>query len=79
MDTKNKNPGMDAKNKNPPLQGGHGQTGRLLQTGGFGLKAIAGIQQGIFSSDKFCKFVRHSGHSMIRTYPKLKTPWVDLR
>ena len=61
------------------LRGGYGQAGKLLQTGGFGLKAIAGIRQGIFSSDKFCKFVLHGGHSMIRTYPKLKTPWVDLR
>jgi hypothetical protein len=43
----------------PGLRGGHGQAGKLLQTGGFGLKAIAGVRQGIFSSDKFCKFVLH--------------------
>ena len=43
------------------LQGGHCQAGKLLQTGGFGLKAIAGIRQSTFSSDKFCKFVLHGG------------------
>jgi len=39
-------------------QGGHGQHGEMIQTDGGWSKALADVRQGVFSSDKFCKFIR---------------------